>query len=190
MILLIFCFDVLRIRFTEMMRNKTSASTRSMARDEMTNQARASAKNRRLAEQMSRRTGGQAVMDKIERESKIDIRDRLSKSQDIKSRLGTPNRGNVRNRLGSTRGNIRGRGNIPRGQRGVFGNNRGRVSQRGSGRGSFRGSRSIRNQSGRGRGRGRGRGFRRGNRGGRGGRGGGRFSRSDLDHELESYMAN
>lgn len=191
-------------RFTEMMRNKSPAKKRN-PREEMNSNARASAKNRRLAEQMSRRSGGKAMMDTINKES---VKNRIDRSQvklNVRDRLGSPGRrgGNVQIRLGRGRGGTmrggRGRGSSrginrggqnfrsPRSNRGNFGT-----------RDSFRGSNTNRSRGARGGG-----GGQRGSRGGgqRGSRGGGQRGRgrggrerrpvdqTNLDKELETYMS-
>ncbi|XP_066932368.1 chromatin target of PRMT1 protein-like [Clytia hemisphaerica] len=194
-------------RFTELMRNKAPA--RQEAREDSRTTQRASAKNRRLAEQMSRRTGiggsskvpSSAAMDKESRSPrKGNIRNRIDRSKiksNVKDRLGSGNnnRGgsSIQNRLGQ-RGGTRGRGGQTRGGRG---GGRGVLSRIGGRAGkTSTTSQNDRRQSGgnsgtRGRG-GRGRG-----RGGRvaGGRGGGRGrgrkgapNADALDNEIDSYM--
>ncbi|XP_002156847.1 chromatin target of PRMT1 protein isoform X1 [Hydra vulgaris] len=88
-------------RFTEMLRKKAPSPIR-----KDTNQFRASAKNRRLAEQMSRRTGLHAVMDQVQQST--DIKSRLDKSKirsNVKDRLGkVVHKKDIRNRIGFKRG--------------------------------------------------------------------------------------
>lgn len=186
-------------RFTEMVRNKSPGKTQ-RNREDNVSLARASAKNRRLAEQMSRRKGGHAMMDQIEKTN--NVRDRVDqskvKSNNVRDRLGLPKRrgggGDIQNRLGSVRGRSNSsRGTyVPRGSRGRAGFG-GRGNVRGRSRGSLRSasSRGMNTQStptrtSRGTGRGRGRGRPRGRPRGRG-----RpiVDRSNLDSEIESYMA-
>lgn len=198
-------------RFTEMMRNKSIGVNRQKAREDNITQTRASAKNRRLAEQMSHRRD--AVMDQFDDE--VDVKSRLDQSKiktpNVKERLGRStssfNNNSVQNRLGGSRGRGRGRENFSRpfnrspggiqnsrlrgGSRASLrGTSRGSYQQRGGrfqvrGRGPVRGSRGINRGSPRGRSRGRGRG-----RGGsRGGNSKSFFDRNDLDSELDSYMS-
>ena len=142
----------------------------------------ASAKNKRLAEQMSRRTGLDAEPQQKQAGS---IKNRLGLS--TKARLGAVPRGRGRGTRASSRGrgiSSQRLGFSPRGGRG----SRARGT-RGSRGGSFRGSRGTGRgyQSG-GRGRGRG-GFRGRGRGSRGGQAGGKPSKEALDSELDSYMS-
>jgi len=104
-------------RFTEMMRNKSPGTTRQRerAREENIAQSRASAKNRRLAEQMSNRRD--AVMDQFENANgangggEVNVKSRLDQSRinargNVRERLGRTNNtnGSVQTRLGTTRG--------------------------------------------------------------------------------------
>lgn len=123
-------------RFTEMMRNKSPGTQRQRerAREENIAQSRASAKNRRLAEQMSNRRD--AVMDQFENNGSTkatknggakngganngganngetnNVKSRLDQSRvnntrnNVRERLGRTNNtnGNVQSRLGNTRG--------------------------------------------------------------------------------------
>merc|ERR1712180_388169 len=105
-------------RFTEMMRNKSPGTTRQRerAREENIAQSRASAKNRRLAEQMSNRRD--AVMDQFENANggangggDVNVKSRLDQSRinarsNVRERLGRTNNtnGSVQTRLGTTRG--------------------------------------------------------------------------------------
>ncbi|XP_034021323.1 chromatin target of PRMT1a [Thalassophryne amazonica] len=190
-------------RFTNMLKNKqpTPVSIRAT----MQQQHLASARNRRLAQQMENRPSVQAALN-----HKQSLKQRLGKSN-IQARLGRPvgplmrggGRGGMR---GMSRGGFRGRG------RGVM---RGALSLRGkrmssggpmrgrSSAGRFAMRRGGRNRGAAGRGgpmsRGgtRGRGGLRGRggfpgRGGRGrGRGGGRpaVTREQLDNQLDAYMS-
>eukprot|EP00112_Aurelia_sp_Birch-Aquarium-sp1_P020179 Seg514.5 transcript_id=Seg514.5/GoldUCD/mRNA.D3Y31 product="Chromatin target of PRMT1 protein" protein_id=Seg514.5/GoldUCD/D3Y31 len=171
-------------RFTDIMKMKSpKGSSVQHIRTERAQTNQASAKNKRLAEQMSRRTG----LDADPQQKQVgSIKNRLGLS--TKARLGAVPRGRGR----GTRGISRGRGTSS--QRSGFSPTRGgRGSRargtRGSRGGSFRGSRGTGRgyQSG-GRGRGRG-GFRGRGRGSRGGQTGGKPSREALDSELDSYMS-
>jgi len=136
-------------RFTEMVKNKSPGTTRQRerAREENIAQSRASAKNRRLAEQMSNRRD--AVMDQFENGNsngggEVDVKSRLDQSRinsrtNVRERLGRTNNtnGNVQTRLGTARGTSgnrvrgrslsRGRQEAPRG-----GNNARSFNGRGS----------------------------------------------------------
>ena len=138
----------------------------------------ASAKNKRLAEQMSRRTGLDA---EPQQRQTGNIKNRLGLS--TKARLGVVPRGRGRGARGISRAGTSNQrlGFSPRGGRG----SRGRGT-RGSRGGSFRGSRGAGRGGGRGRGRG---GFRGRGRGSRGGQTGGKPSKEALDSELDSYMS-
>uniref|UniRef100_A0A4W6CH68 Chromatin target of PRMT1a n=1 Tax=Lates calcarifer TaxID=8187 RepID=A0A4W6CH68_LATCA len=175
-------------RFTNMLKNKqpTAVSIRAT----MQQQHLASARNRRLAQQMENRPSVQAALN-----HKQSLKQRLGKSN-IQARLGRP----VGALMGSLRGRARG---------GVM---RGALSLRGApmrGRGSAgrlvmrRGGRHRGGAAGRGgalsRGAARGRGGLRGRGGfvGRGGRGRGRgrgigrpaVTREQLDNQLDAYMS-
>lgn len=106
-----------------MIRHKSQGSNRQGNRDETMKQNRASAKNRRLAEQMSRRSGlsnsalsNSAVMDKEdskEQKKGGSVKNRIDRSHmksDVKDRLGVQNSsrggrgaGSIQNRLGTIR---------------------------------------------------------------------------------------
>ncbi|KAF7686462.1 chromatin target of PRMT1 protein [Silurus meridionalis] len=200
-------------RFTNMMKNKqpTAVSIRAT----MQQQHMASARNRRLAQQMENRPSVQAAL-----QHKQSLKQRLGKSN-IQARLGRPigslMRGAVGGRgfgvpgmRGAMRGlRGRGRGSAMRGALVLRGQLKGRggpgrlgirrgMRQRGGatgrgaaliGRGAARGGAGPRGRGGlRGRGGflGRGRG-----RGGRGGRGAGRpvVTREQLDNQLDAYMS-
>lgn len=184
-----------------MVRHKSPGSNRQSNREEMISMNRASAKNRRLAEQMSRRSGfeSSAVMDKKDnKKGGGNVKNRIDRSHlksDVKDRLGVQNTthggrgaGGIQSRLGIVR---RGRGQAP-GIASGRANVRGRSpSIRG---GSVRGLSTTRYGRGgqnvgrstpiRGRGQGRGRGRGRGTRG----RGVG-ANREHLDSELDNYMS-
>ena len=182
-----------------MMRNKPSSlKYRQRNREEESTAVQASVKNRRLAEHMSRRTGGKAVMDQIYKEESVKNRlDRSKVRSSVRDRLGTPGKrgGSIQNRLGHgefTRGNFgrggRGRGyNSGRGGQNVFQRGTGRSRAGRSGSYAFRNTQSengrfqSRENRGRGRGTSRGRGR---------GRGRGNISKNNLDNDIESYMSN
>ncbi|MCJ8749527.1 hypothetical protein PDJAM_G00177390 [Pangasius djambal] len=191
-------------RFTNMMKNKqpTAVSIRAT----MQQQHMASARNRRLAQQMENRPSVQAAL-----QHKQSLKQRLGKSN-IQARLGRPigplMRGGAGGRgfgvagiRGATRGlRGRGRGGAMRGALALRGQLKGRggpgrlgirrgMRQRGgaTGRGAARGGAGARGRGGlRGRGgflgRGRGRGR---------GRGAGRpaVTREQLDNQLDAYMS-
>ena len=158
------------------MKSPKSSSTQ-QPRAGQAQMAQASSKNKRLAEQMSRRTG----LDDSQSVPAADVKSRLG-ALPTKSRLGpVPREGRGRglrggssmasrtgpSRWSSQRGGARGRGG-------------------GGSRGGNRGNRRNLLIRGRGRGRG-GRGGGRG-RGGRGGAMPSKVSREALDNELDSYM--
>ena len=158
-------------RFTEIMKMKSpkSRSTQESQRADQGLLTQASAKNKRLAEQMSRRSGLDAS------EQTVSVKNRLGAAQvPTKSRLGVAprvssgfrgGRGGAASRIGSTswtRGGTRGRGGGGF-QRG--GMNRG-------GRRNFQGDRRGRGAT----------------RGGRGAMTSSKVSKEDLDTELDSYM--
>uniref|UniRef100_A0A3Q4HSG1 Chromatin target of PRMT1a n=1 Tax=Neolamprologus brichardi TaxID=32507 RepID=A0A3Q4HSG1_NEOBR len=149
-------------RFTNMLKNKqpTAVSIRAT----MQQQHLASARNRRLAQQMENRPSVQS------------LKQRLGKSN-IQARLGRP--------VGALM-----RGGPPGGRGGMRGMNRGGLRGRGRG-GVMRGALSLRGGPMRGRGRGglRGRGGFAGRRGR--GRGVGRpaVTREQLDNQLDAYMS-
>lgn len=186
----------------------TRGNRASAVREEASAISRASAKNRRLAEQMSRRSGVTMVNDADNdelmleaapvratqvRAAKQNIKQRLDRSQiksDVKDRLGTVIGGGVswKPRGSITRAGFRGassnRGASQRGSargRGAGFQSRGGFQTRGTNRGGFNSTRGggSGNRGGRG-------------RGGRGGRGGQNnntpVDASELDNDLESYM--
>uniref|UniRef100_A0A3P8WEJ9 Chromatin target of PRMT1a n=1 Tax=Cynoglossus semilaevis TaxID=244447 RepID=A0A3P8WEJ9_CYNSE len=189
-------------RFTNMLKNKqpTAVSIRAT----MQQQHLASARNRRLAQQMENRPSVQAALN-----HKQSLKQRLGKSN-IQARLGRPIGALMRGGPAGGRGMMRGmpRGNLRgRARGGVM---RGALSMRGvpmRGRGSAgrlsmrRGGRNRGGGAGRGgpmsRGAPRGRGGLRGRGGfpGRGGRGRGRgagrpaVTREQLDNQLDAYMS-
>lgn len=190
-------------RFTEMMRHK---GPRQSNREEMAANHRASAKNRRLAEQMSRRTGinpktTSAAMDREDNNKRGSIKNRIDRTKiksNVKERLGLANGkiprvgGGVQSRLGAIRGSGRGRGRgrgrsgLTRGGGRIANTETNTTSENGQrqGRGGNRGRAGSRGTS-RGRGRGRGRGGR--------GRGRGQGNKtpnvSRLDSDLDNYMS-
>ncbi|CAL8295871.1 unnamed protein product [Merluccius merluccius] len=193
-------------RFTNMLKNKQPSVV--SVRATMQQQHLASARNRRLAQQMENRPSVQAAL-----HYKQSLKQRLGKSN-IQARLGRPigalmraggaaGRGGMHGiTRGSLRGRIRGaaRGSLAlRGKRISAGLMRGRSD---SGRATLRGVRQRGGALSRGAGRGlgaRGRGGLRG-RGGfssRGGRGRGRgrvagrpaVTREQLDNQLDAYMS-
>uniref|UniRef100_A0A8C6VXG8 Chromatin target of PRMT1a n=1 Tax=Nothobranchius furzeri TaxID=105023 RepID=A0A8C6VXG8_NOTFU len=184
-------------RFTNMLKNKQPAAVN--IRATMQQQHLASARNRRLAQQMENRPSVQAALN-----HKQSLKQRLGKGN-IQARLGRPigplmrggppgGRGGMR---GMTRGGLRGGGPM-RGRGGI-----GRFPMRRGGRhrGGVAGRGGVLSRGG-GRGgmpRGRGRGGLRGRGGfaGRGGRGRGRgrglgrptVTREQLDNQLDAYMS-
>ncbi|XP_078526611.1 chromatin target of PRMT1 protein isoform X3 [Lissotriton helveticus] len=157
-------------RFTNMLKNKQPMPVN--IRATMQQQQIASARNRRLAQQMENRPSVQAAL-----KLKQSLKQRLGKSN-IQARLGRPvgalprgvigGRGAVLGPRGLARGGVRGvRGvrGLPRGGMAL----RGRGSLAGRGRGGF---------GGRGRGRGRGRGAVRPI-----------LTREQLDNQLDAYMS-
>ncbi|XP_069074198.1 chromatin target of PRMT1 protein isoform X3 [Pleurodeles waltl] len=157
-------------RFTNMLKNKQPMPVN--IRATMQQQQIASARNRRLAQQMENRPSVQAAL-----KLKQSLKQRLGKSN-IQARLGRPvgalprgaigGRGAVLGPRGLARGGVRGvRGvrGLPRGGMTL----RGRGSLAGRGRGGF---------VGRGRGRGRGRGAVRPT-----------LTREQLDNQLDAYMS-
>ncbi|XP_028254861.1 chromatin target of PRMT1a [Parambassis ranga] len=197
-------------RFTNMLKNKQSTAV--SIRATMQQQHLASARNRRLAQQMENRPSVQAALN-----HKQSLKQRLGKSN-IQARLGRPVGGLIRGGAAGSRGGMRGmtRGGLRgRARGGVM---RGALSLRGKrmptggpirGRGSAgrlimrRGGRHRGGAAGRGgsmsRGVARGRGGLRGRGGfaGRGGRGRGRgrgvgrptVTREQLDNQLDAYMS-
>uniref|UniRef100_A0AAY5LBV4 Chromatin target of PRMT1 protein C-terminal domain-containing protein n=1 Tax=Esox lucius TaxID=8010 RepID=A0AAY5LBV4_ESOLU len=186
-------------RFTTMLKNK--APTAVSVRATMQQQHMASARNRRLAQQMENRPSVQAAL-----HHKQSLKQRLGKSN-IQARLGRPigalMRGGAGGR-GRGRGALRGamalRGMVPMRGRGGPGRvafrrgmrqrggpaGRGGTIGRGAGRGAgARGRGGLRGRGGfAGRGPGRGRG-----RGGRGRGGGPGMTREQLDNQLDAYMS-
>uniref|UniRef100_S4RYS3 Chromatin target of PRMT1a n=1 Tax=Petromyzon marinus TaxID=7757 RepID=S4RYS3_PETMA len=203
-------------RFTNMMRNKQPAQVNVQAT--LQQQHAASAKNRRLAQQMENRPSVQAAL-KIKQQRSLNLKQRLGPSN-IQARLGGPvnpwSRGGIRGNLRLNRGGPRG-GILMRGAgRGLLrGGMRGAITTRGAGRGvalklglrrgGMRGRGvggrggdvgGLGGMGGRGRGgiigRGRGRGFLARGRGIRGrGRGAPQVNvtREQLDNQLDAYMS-
>ncbi len=189
--------DCYVFRFGDIMKMRASPkqSTIKSPKTEQAILAQASAKNKRLAEQMARRSGIEPE-EVSTAEKPTSVKNRLGATKTIptKARLGTP----AVNRLGAPRGvGVRGRGGNLRGANKTRGfSPRGRSLQNTFNRGrrqSWSGRTETRGGGGGGgRGRGAGRGAGRG-----GGRGGGRgaganrvskATREDLDKELDSYM--
>ncbi|XP_069507271.1 chromatin target of PRMT1 protein isoform X9 [Ambystoma mexicanum] len=156
-------------RFTNMLKNKQPMPVN--IRATMQQQQIASARNRRLAQQMENRPSVQAAL-----KLKQSLKQRLGKSN-IQARLGRPVGSIPRGALGG-RGVTLGPRGLPRGGirgvRGVRGLPRGGMALRG------RGSMVGRGRGGFGRGRGRGR-----------GRGAIRpaLTREQLDNQLDAYMS-
>ena len=165
-------------RFTEIMKMKSpKSSSRQDTRASQSQMAQASAKNKRLAEQMSRRTG----LDNEQSGQAANVKSRLGVASP-KSRLGAvPRLGRSRGQRGGTLSRI----GSPRWSS-QLGGSRGRGgggASRGGSRGFRRNSQGGVRGNARGRAGGRGRG-----RGGRGGSGQSKVSKEDLDSELDSYM--
>uniref|UniRef100_A0A1A8CW04 Chromatin target of PRMT1 n=1 Tax=Nothobranchius kadleci TaxID=1051664 RepID=A0A1A8CW04_NOTKA len=170
-------------RFTNMLKNKQPAAVN--IRATMQQQHLASARNRRLAQQMENRPSVQAALN-----HKQSLKQRLGKGN-IQARLGRPIGPLMRARRMPTGGPMRGRGGIGRFPMRRGGRHRGGVAGRGGvlSRGGGRGGMP----------RGRGRGGLRGRGGfaGRGGRGRGRgrglgrptVTREQLDNQLDAYMS-
>lgn len=203
-------------RFTEMSRQKSPTKQNQQTREENRVNQRASAKNRRLAEQMSRRPGigSTAAMDKEvakgNNKNNTNIKNRIDRSKlqraSVKDRLGSNSGGatgggSIQNRLGAKRGGRGGRGDATTTTTRGRGNRRGVLSRIGGGRAGkvTNTGNNNRNQNGnnvrgarRGArggtvaGRGRGRG-----RGAGRGRGGRKVPNQDrLNSEIDSYMSS
>ncbi|NXM70072.1 CHTOP protein, partial [Serilophus lunatus] len=200
-------------RFTNMLKNKQPMPVN--IRATMQQQQLASARNRRLAQQMENRPSVQAAL-KLKQKS---LKQRLGKSN-IQARLGRPagalargalgGRGLALGQRGIPRGSLRGRGAraMPRGGvalRGLLRGGRGLAPRMGLRRGGIRG-RGGPGRGGLGRGAmgrgglgGRGRGLSGRGRGGFGGRGRGRgrgrgsarpaLTKEQLDNQLDAYMS-